>query len=79
MRQSAATSTMTPDASVNSGVHDGSVARVTRIAARFIVPKSAGLSITATSASNRAAADGQAAQFAVIVGNRSGSCRPSRR
>src|SRR5437762_18558 len=31
------TSTITPDASVKSGVHDGSVAVVTRIAPRFMV------------------------------------------
>ncbi len=45
------TSTMTPLASVNSGVHDGSVARVTRMAPRRIEANSRGSRITTTSAS----------------------------
>ena len=45
------TSTMTPAASVNSGVQDGSVAGATRIAPRFIRANSLGSRITTTSAS----------------------------
>ena len=45
------TSTMTPAARVNNGRPRGSVARVTRMAPRFIDPKSPGFVMTTTSAS----------------------------
>src|SRR6185369_11825523 len=47
------TSTITPDASVKSGVHEGSVAGATKMAPRFIRANSPGSRTTTTSASTQ--------------------------